>query len=276
MSSGYTLYHDVYTLTTLYQQYVPLVERLFDYLNGKINTLNKCTLVMGYYSPINFACFKYPNYVIVYLGSLIDTFCDRESPRDMILSSAAITIAHELFHADQCINSREYKKSADYCTNIENAAEYNAEIWCYAHKQELKKYCGFNYILGVGQSNGIYKRHDETYISNMLLGTFRSETVMDIFNKTLQNNENVGVRIVDLNGNTTFFIAKLHGKIDVSEDAFYALAQVLRLVVPAPNTYSYTLELSHMTGENQDLRIKDMDVLNIQVTSMTYNPFPFN
>ena len=276
MSSGYQLYHDVYTLTSLYQHYAPEIERVFYYLNGKVNQLNKCQLVMGYYSPINFACFRYPNYVIVYVGSLIDVFCDRENPRDMILSIASLTIAHELLHADQCIDARQYKVNADYCNNIENSAEYNAEIWCYAHKQDFKRELGFNYVLGVGKTTGIYKRHNDTFVSNMLLGTFRSDVLVDLFNKTLQENENVGVRVVDLNGQSTFFIAKLHGNIDVSEDSLYALAKVLRLAVPNPNAYQYTLELSHMHGENKELGIDDMKVLNIQITEMTYNPFPFN
>lgn len=273
MNPIYKTRHDVYTIANLMPLYEPQIEKLFYFLNGKVNTMNDCIYYPAMFSPLNFACFKYPNYVIVYAGSIIDTYYNGPDSFNKIMSAAAVCIAHELFHADQCIDANMYTKDAVYCKNIENAAEYNAEIFCQAHKADFKKYLGFDYLFGVGADFGTYESINDTFIEKFFVGTFRCNEVGVEIKKLLDANDNVGINI-RYNGMVRGFLAKYKGEIEVSDDAIAALNLMLSQFKPGLSEYFYELEIWSADGNPvPELGIDNLKVFNIDITSVTYKPF---
>ena len=144
------------------------VKKLFAYLNGRVNTLNLCTLNIMYYSRLNYAQFQYPNIVTVFLSSILDEFYFDDgilTKRDRVLTVLALTMTHELFHADQCVDPLSYKKDPSYSSNVEYAAEYNAEKFCLSHKRELENLLGFRYSL-TGKITSPYGEYNNTVIQS--------------------------------------------------------------------------------------------------------------
>lgn len=273
MNPNYRTRHDVYTIANLIPLYAPHFEKLFYYLDGKVNTYNRCIYYPAMFSPYNFACFKYPNYVIVYCASIIDTYYEGPDSFNKIMSAAAVCIAHELFHADQCIDAATYTKDAVYCTNVENAAEYNAEIFCQAHKADFKKDLGFEYLFGVGSDFGTYEKMNESFIEKFLIGTFRCSDLGAEINKILNENDTVGINITQ-NGIKRGFLAKYKGEIEVSEDAVAAINKLLSHFKPGVSTYSYSLEIYNGDGKPvPEIGIEEFKVFNIDIIGVTYEPF---
>ena len=162
-------------------------------------------------------CFKYPNYVVVYCASIIDTYYEGPDSFNKIMSAAVVCIAHELFHADQCIDAYAYTKDAAYSANVENAAEYNAEIFCQAHKADFKKDLGFDYLFGVGSDFGTYEGINESFVEKFLMGTFRCGDLKTEIAKILSENDTVGINITQ-NDMKRGFLAKYKGEIEVSKE----------------------------------------------------------
>lgn len=271
----FNLRNDIYTLARIVPMYANEFQRLFDFLNGKVNPMNNCIGIMAYYSPKDFACFQYPNYVTIYAASIVDHFYENFRSHDKIMSAAALCITHELFHADQCVDSYRYKQEAAYCTNVENAAEYGAEIWCQAHKTDFKKYFGFDYCFEVGSDQGVYQTHDETYPQKFILGTFRSSVIEGMLDNLMSKHDNVGIRIHDTTQHR-FFLAKMNGQVEISPDAFDAMNIMLRSFKPRNLATTYEMTVDIMTGENKTLHLENVKILDIEVTKMEFSPFPFD
>ena len=211
--------------------------------------------------------------MIVYCASIIDTYYDGPDSFNKIMSAAAVCIAHELFHADQCIDAATYTKDAVYCTNVENAAEYNAEIFCQAHKADFKKDLGFEYLFGVGSDFGTYEKMNESFIEKFLIGTFRCSDLGAEINKILNENDTVGINITQ-NGMKRGFLAKYKGEIEVSEDAVAAINKLLSHFKPGVSTYSYSLEIYNGNGKPvPEIGIEEIKVFNIDIMGVTYEPF---
>ena len=124
----------------VYNGYAELATNIFNYMNGKINEENYCRLVISTYDMHNFAEFRKPNTVIIYLGNIISTYY----PEDLKVKSVILmTIAHELSHAVQDTNMVKYGYDPYYQSMVEQTNEARAEKWVKDHMREIHKLFGF-------------------------------------------------------------------------------------------------------------------------------------
>lgn len=121
--------------------------RIFNYLNGKINIINKsCTLetnwvmkgnTLGYHS--------YPNYVILYLRNI--SFIGVNLNHIYVMMTRVLI--HELCHADQFIDNGRIVNDVDYNNKIESA--------CDAMTNMLMPTYGLNILNKLGVNTSIYE-----------------------------------------------------------------------------------------------------------------------
>lgn len=268
---------------SLMGKYTPDVTRIFNYLNGQINKINRCILTISYFSSQNYAQFQYPNLITVFLGSIINNFYDRYdderyTPDDFVLSVAALSIAHELFHADQDVDSKKYKNDGDYANNIENAAEYNAEKFCIEHMTEFKVLFGFNYVFPkkIVSPMGVYELCDpKHFYPHMLLGLFRNikiyDDLMSLINSKTRNNVFVEIRYSDKLYVGRFPI-KVGGEIPMDSSSISNVVSILNQFRYGSSTMMF--EMGVYTDEYVVDDI-DVSVYVIDIVNITYNPFVF-
>lgn len=276
VSLNSSLLHNVYDLTTLINMYTDDTIRLFEYLNGKINTFNKCKLSLCLFSNFNYAQFQYPNIINIFLGSIIDHFAYRG--RDGVLSIVALCTSHELFHADQNVNGKTYKANAVYSNNVENAAQYNAEVFCYAHRADFRKKFGFNYAIKVQNDFGTYyKASYKNYLANSILGIFRNEELYKTFVEKLMSTENFMLSITyqsfDGDDVTTMIKLKEGGVVLESQPIFDSyrdlLCEIRRGIAVCEYVFSFNIGKKNFAG-------KPFEVLEIVIKSIRYNPILFS
>lgn len=130
--------------------YSSTAERLFAYMNGKINILNNnCHLIIEMYDLVNNTNgnTRYPNYVTIYLGTIIDSWNQKYSSimtkHDYIGMLIAWTISHELHHADQVISMIMYK-DPEYRSMVEQQVEQASHDWVHVHSDDISAIGGFN------------------------------------------------------------------------------------------------------------------------------------
>lgn len=274
---------DVYTMLRTFQDFQGDVKALFTYLNGRINKTNICTLNILYYSDRNYAQFQYPNIVTVFLASIIDDFYSRMNGiplKDRILTVLSIVMAHELYHADQCVNPKTYKNDISYCTNVENAAEYNAEKFCIDHKSEIEQLLGFTFSIGdlVSSPYGEYNRITlEDYYGNLVLGTFRSFEIYNELTKYIQAGDcdNLWLHIVykDYSG---YAAIKKHGRLIDDPDQMAAFASTLAGVRRGIASCNYTMSMYVKKSPPLDDSGSVIQVFTIEIMDMNYCPFIFD
>lgn len=131
----------VETLIPLVEEYTPIANQMFDYLNGRVNPpYNMCKLIISSYDQCNFAEFRKPNIVILFLYSIISSFY----PNDMDIKSVMLmTLTHELSHACQETNMVKYGSDPFYREQVENSNEAHARLWVLNHMNEIHRRFGF-------------------------------------------------------------------------------------------------------------------------------------
>lgn len=133
-----------------FQNYSNVARNLFNYMNGKINTMNLCTFRIEVYDCNNqsYANINYPNDVYINIATIMDSWEDRWSTvmdkKDYICTIIAWSIAHELFHADQLISMMTYNSNADYRLKIEGDVQRASYDWIAKHKKEISNIGGFD------------------------------------------------------------------------------------------------------------------------------------
>ena len=137
-----------------YGIYSELTRKLFDFMNGRINVLNKnCELHIDPYDYITNtnANIRYPNNIFVHIGNIVDSWNNDwarfVTKHDFISTTLAWAIAHELFHADQLISMLQYNKNDRYRRSIEGDVERASYDWVSRHAKEISKIGGFNVII---------------------------------------------------------------------------------------------------------------------------------
>ena len=137
-----------------YGIYSELTRKLFDFMNGRINVLNKnCELHIDPYDYITNtnANIRYPNNIFVHIGNIVDSWNNDwarfVTRHDFISTTLAWAIAHELFHADQLISMLQYNKNDRYRRSIEGDVERASYDWVSRHAKEISKIGGFNVII---------------------------------------------------------------------------------------------------------------------------------
>ena len=105
-------------------EFIPYTQRLFDAMNREISPRNPCTLIIDGFDPYNYAEFRKPNLISVFLGSLLNNLMDK--PTATKKACLAMCLIHELYHANQNTSMVLYGKDPEYCTAIEEQAQYSA------------------------------------------------------------------------------------------------------------------------------------------------------
>lgn len=122
------------------ERYTPITINMFNYLNGNINPYNPCNLYIKMYNTINFAEFRKPNTVTVFLGSIVTVFYGKDLD---IKSVILMTLAHELCHSWQNTDMVRYTYDPYYKQMIEDTNEGYTEKWISDHMKEIYKIFGF-------------------------------------------------------------------------------------------------------------------------------------
>lgn len=262
-------------LVRLISEYEPKIHGLFDYLNGKINPRNICVYNLGYFSANNYAQFQYPNIMTIFIGSIVDYFYsindDPITRHNKVMSISALCIAHELYHADQLIDANKYTKDDNYRCMVEDAAEYNAELYCATHIKEFKSLFGFTYnIVSPNQSDFSATKttrvSDETmldYLYCAVLGTFRSPDIANEI-KSMYHLDNLAIAL--------YWNGKFIDVISVKENGQVILTvdDIVRVLSKAKSQDQATRSFNMRVTEYDKY---DVHVYCINVISYTYNAF---
>lgn len=137
-----------------YGIYSELSRKLFNFMNGRINVLNKnCELHIDPYDYITNtnANIRYPNNIFVHIGNIVDSWDNKWAKyvtrHDFISTTLAWAIAHELFHADQLISMIQYNRNDRYKKSIEGDVERASYDWISSHAKEISMIGGFTVII---------------------------------------------------------------------------------------------------------------------------------
>ncbi len=127
------------------QEYIDLSNKMFEYLNGEINKVNNNVIFIVSHSDSlvfgemrNNITLKLYIYTIIYNSSKIDV---------TIKNNILFTIIHELFHADQCMNLKEYQVNDEYSNMIEAQANFMTAVYMINNRVILEKLFGFKILV---------------------------------------------------------------------------------------------------------------------------------
>ena len=173
-----------------YRWYSAVTTTLFQYMNGRINTLNKyCELHIMMYdlATKNFGTINYPNYITIYLGNIIDSWNEEWkcvlSKNDYIGSCIAWAIAHELHHADQLISMLQYNVNASYKQQVENDVERASYDWVKRHAKTINNMGAFKVRLDMISSPTLvaprYCDYTKASIKDFYLQTIMNVIIRD-------------------------------------------------------------------------------------------------
>ena len=132
------------------QEYISAANTFFEFMNGKINTMNPCTfrIEMYDYNGRAYANINYPNDVYINIGTIAESWNDEwiqiMSKRDYIFTIIAWSIAHELFHADQLISMVAYNHDPTYRLKVEGDVQRASYDWVYKNRKKLSELGNFN------------------------------------------------------------------------------------------------------------------------------------
>lgn len=137
-----------------YSKYSIIANNLFNFMNGRINNLNsQCSLYVDMYDLLEgtYAHIRYPNNVIINIGTIIDSWDESWAPdiskEDYVGTVIAWSLAHELHHADQLISMIMYNRQSDYKSRIEADVERASYDWVKYYSNEISSIGGFNVII---------------------------------------------------------------------------------------------------------------------------------
>ena len=127
------------------QKYIDLANRIFNCLNSKINQVNNSVIFV--ISPSDSTIFgemKTNMTLKLYIYTIIyQPFSNDASIKNNIL----FTIIHELFHADQLMNLKEYQINDEYSHMMESQANFMTAIYMINNKIILEELFGFNILI---------------------------------------------------------------------------------------------------------------------------------
>lgn len=162
----------------IYPMMVPsreLVCNVFNYLNGRINPENPCRLVIGDYHSTNYAEFRKPDIVVVYLASIINDYYLRPY---LIPGLLVMVIGHELSHSIQETNMILYTADKTAREFIENTNDAHAQEWIIAHKDEIKDVLGIDIIYSDYTFN-LIREYSDKYVKAQLRDYY-IHTIVDV------------------------------------------------------------------------------------------------
>lgn len=220
-----------------YKYYSNISKNIFEYMNGKINTMNyNCSLHIDMYDYINntYANIRYPNQIFIHVGTIIDSW-ENEWSKYMrkdsyIVSVIAWALSHELHHADQLISMIQYNRNIEYKKEIEQDVERASYNWVSKHSKEIEVLIGIPIVINeitsdsLGNSNNYTKATVEQFYKQTIANTIIRD--MDLFN-SLQvfTNDSICDDIILIFNNNEKLIIKSNGKYlaeNIDKFSFFA------------------------------------------------------
>ncbi len=139
-----------------YILYSDIVTKFFNYMNGRINTLNnQCILDIEPYDYVSNlkATIRYPNNITIYIGNSVDSWNDKWSncidKHSFITAILAWAVAHELFHADQLIAMMNYLSDVNYRKRVEYDVENSSYEWVKHNSDILNRMANSNFNMDI-------------------------------------------------------------------------------------------------------------------------------
>lgn len=208
-----------------YRFYSDIAIKLFNFMNGNINKMNSnCELHIEMYDYIHgvYANIRYPNHVVIFIGTIIDSWSDEYysylNKETYVSSCIAWALSHELHHADQFISMIRYNSNQEYKDNIEadvNRASYD---WVKEHGRELS--C----LVGVEIS--MTKIYSPSLTNNT---SYRKASVAEFYKQTIAN---IILRDLDL-----FFKLKVFTDDSVADDIIISFNNLDKIVIKSKGRY---------------------------------------
>lgn len=176
------------------EKYTPITVNMFNYLNGNINPYNICNLYIKMYSTINFAEFRKPNTVTIFLGSIVTMFYGKDLD---IKSVILMTLAHELSHSCQNTDMVRYTNDPYYRQMVEDTNEGYTEQWVYNHMKEIHKLFGFKMQYSRWAKKNIMPKATEYqpaglkdyFVHTIVDVVYRDASYIDPLNKIFEENQ---------------------------------------------------------------------------------------
>lgn len=166
-----------------YHKYCEVTKALFEYMNGRVNTMNsQCTLQLEMFDLITgtFGNIRYPNHIVIYVGTIINAWNDEWDPyinkNDWICTCIAWAVSHELHHADQLISMMTYNRNQEYKDKVEGDVELASYNWVARHSKEIGVVCECNIIISDLISDGIPK-----------VGNYKKASPKEFYIQTIAN-----------------------------------------------------------------------------------------
>lgn len=212
---------------TLYKRCEEFSNNVFNYLNGKLNTVNIAAQLK--IMPGNCDHYAHTNNadIELFLWTIMSVYNDNEK---LIKTFIIEAIAHELAHMDQTIDRLEYISNKEYAEEVEKQAISYSCNYIIKHYKDIVKNCGSGFEINI-----IFHRvKDLFYVTypKIELNTFYIENLHRLVgtdeNKFLVNNldeyDNVIV-IFDLNytNTTKSFLVKANNELSKDTLTFNTL-----------------------------------------------------
>ena len=172
-----------------YVIYSEKARQMFSFLNGRVNSLNKCCiLVTDSYDFVNrtYGNIRFPSNVIIHIGNIVDEWEQQYEKYmkkyDFVCTIIAWAITHELFHADQELSMLRYNNDEQYRISIEGDVERSSYDWVVSHAVEISQYCGFNVIIQMLTSNNLpsISNYAKAGVKDYYLQTIANIVIRDI------------------------------------------------------------------------------------------------
>lgn len=208
-----------------YHFYSNIAMKLFNFMNGNINRMNSnCELCIDMYDYIygTYANIRYPKYIMIYVGTIVDSwhneYSNYISKESYTSSCIAWALAHELHHADQLISMLRYNSNTEYKDSVEadvNRASYD---WVKDHGKELSALTGIEIAM-----NKIYSPSltDST--------NYRKASISEFYKQTIAN---VILRDMDL-----FFKLEVFTNDNIADDIVISFNDQDKVVIKSKGRY---------------------------------------
>ena len=267
-----------------YKFYSDIAIRIFNYMNGKINTLNRNCKLSIHYNGINGAIglTNYPDHIEIYIGSIMLNWRDEWSSlfdrHDYICTCIAWTLSHELYHTDQLIYMHQYNNNTEYRQSIEGDVERMSYDWVVKHAPQLSKIGGFNVVIEYLSSEtlpdvGHYNKASikEYYLQTILNVIIRDPYVFNIFD-VFKNDKLSNTIILEFGGQDRVTIKSNKRYLKENIDLFNAITYKW---VGTHDDYYVTISSSYIDDDNMVVLV-GFEFKNLCITPFESSDiFPF-
>ncbi|MCM1223417.1 MAG: hypothetical protein NC548_54110 [Lachnospiraceae bacterium] len=262
-----------------YHYYTEVAHRIFNYMNGRVNSLNRnCELYTDMYDLVSdkSGYLDAPNRVIIFIGNIIEMWngyiaSDRIST---ICTTIAWVIAHELLHADQDLNLLRYAKDDNYRDEIERQVQKASYDWVKYHAAEIEQACGFKVVIEYLTTDNldhsaVYKKNSikNFYIQSIYNVVFRAVSTVPQLDKIFIDDSYMESIQINIDGNRVL----IKNKGEYLEENIPEFCEIMYNYVGRYNRYSATLsseEIKSKSGEK-------LCIINIFINNPLYDPMIF-